>query len=236
MPSITTCQLIPHFAAGQETTALDSLFLRALVNSLVRNCWNGLENEGLNPELFFNRDAKTHVTQVGYPLVIYHFIDGCFYLTGINRGADAVNFVCEQNSMPFNYRKMLFSGFKSYKTDELATQCSEKTYRYVLKNWTPIHHRQNAAFNSMGMADKVALMQQQLHKHIAREYCKYLGIDSTGLKSEITDILQKHNEPFAYKGYRFWSYDVAFNCNLPFPEMICLGNNKALGFGRGTKQ
>lgn len=235
MPTVTTYQLTPHPSPGQRTENFDSLYLRALVNSLVRESWEELEDKGLGPELFFNRDIKTGITQIGYPLVIYHFFGGNFYLTGINKGADAVDFICNKNAAPFEYNNMLFSGFKSCQTDQLVTQCSEKTYYCVLKNWIPIHHRQNAAFNTMNLLEKINQMQQQLHKHIEQEYCKYLEIDATGLQTDICDILQKHAEPFAYKGYRFWMYDVEIKCNLYLPEMLCLGNNKALGFGRIKK-
>lgn len=235
MPTTTTHQLTAHPAAGQSPPVFDSLYLRELVNYLVRECWAELEQHEISPNLFFNRDIKTGDTLIGYPLVIYHCINGQFYLTGINNGAKAVAFIATKYATPFYYNKVLFSGFKPFATEEFNNESSDEVYHYQLQNWIPVHHRENKKFASLNLLKKAGLMQMQLEKHIKKEFCKYLAIEGENVRIEIVEIINKQPDPVLYKGYKFWAYTIEFTCNLLLPKMICLGNNKALGFGRVEK-
>ena len=236
MPTITTYQLTPHSAAGQKQPVFYSLYLRELVNYLVRESWDELEMQGLMPNLFFNRDVNTGRTQIVYPLVIYHFIEGRFYLTGINAGAKAVDFIAAKYTAPFEYKNTLYAGFKPFKNETFNDECSDKEHSYVLHKWIPVHHNKNTQFKRLSLIDKVGAMQQQLEKHIKQEFCKYLELEAENINAEIAEIRKKHPEPFLYKGYKFRAYDIEFTSNLLLPEFICLGNNKALGFGRVSKE
>ncbi|MCL3780862.1 hypothetical protein EMN47_10765 [Prolixibacteraceae bacterium JC049] len=235
MTNITTYQLTPHLAPGESVQVFDSLHLRELVNHLVRESWDELEQQEISPNLFFNRDIITNNTLIGYPLVIYHYVDGQFYLTGINEGAKAVDFIATRYKTPFEHKKILFSGFKLFKRETFSDEYSHKKYTYALQNWIPVHHRENEKFNRLNLLEKAILMQQQLEKHIKQELCKYLELNMEEVDSEITEITYKQLEPVLYKGYKFWTYDIEFKCNLQLPGFICLGNNKALGYGRVVK-
>lgn len=208
-------------------------WLREAVNKLMRDKRPELAANGVDTSLFYNHATETGQTRVGYPLVIYHHIDGLFYLTGINEGAQAVEKLAAQYPLPFAVGETVFKRFrKANEGGEYNLGIIDRQRTYKLVEWRPIHHQQRNAFNQMGLVAKAAELNTRLEKHLTNELGKYLNIGFDGLKLEITDIDRVY-EPMLYKNRHFYpAFDIRFKGNITLPPLITLGNHQALGYGR----
>lgn len=230
---IQTYRLETHFGANTRTEPFSTEWLREAVNKLMRDKRETLETEGADVSLFYNHDQDPRYTRIGYPLIIYHYIRGIFYITGINRGAVALELLAKHYQSPFTIDEVIFQCFRKEKTgDEYELGPAKKQHFYVLHQWLPMHHKNKKAFDKKDMVGKVIELNQRLEKHIAGELGKYLEINFEPLNAVITNISRVYHHPVIYKGYKYPAFDIVFTANVLLPKMITLGNNKALGFGR----
>jgi hypothetical protein len=226
MITIRTYQLEP--AAKARTNEFTTEWLREEVNKLMLPKRGLLEKQGVDTSLFYNHDPLTSRTRQGYPLVIYHCLDGLFYITGINEGALAI----EKLAGHYSSLQAVDDSFRDEKTNgKFGLSITDQSFTYSLIEWRPIHHKQRAAFATLSMMAKVTELQHKLEKHLTNELGKYLNISLDGLKLEITDITRIY-EPATYKNHKYPAFDIRFKANVSLPAMITLGNNKALGYGR----
>ncbi len=183
--------------------------------------------------LFFNHDLETGKTIIGYPKVIYHYIGGRFYLTGINEGSFAVQQLANSYKKPFEENGILFSGFKPVETVNMEDMVlSGQTYRYRLWKWIPFHRKDYGNFGQLPLAEKAVSLNQKLLKHISQDLARYLGLETTGLQAEIIQILKTHTRPVFYEGNPYYGFDIEFESNMQLPRFTTLGNIKSLGYGR----
>jgi len=233
MITIKTYCLEPYTTGNTPTKNYGTEWLRETVNKLMRDKRPELEAEGVDTSLFYNHAPETGQTRVSYPLVIYHLINGLFYLTGISEGAFAVEKLATQYQLPFAVGETVFKQFRNTKeggTYNPGIVDQQRTYKLV--EWRPIHHQQRNAFNQMSLVAKAAELNTRLEKHLTNELGKYLNIGFDGLKLEITDIDRVY-EPTLYKNrHPYPAFDIRFKANIALPPMITLGNHQALGFGR----
>ena len=233
MITIVTYRLEPFLGANTNPPLLNTEWLREAVNKLMRDKRETLEGDGADVSLFFNHDPETGKTRIGYPLIIYHFLNGIFYITGINKGAAALELVAAHYATPFSIDTVVFQGFiKENTVGEFTLGITKVTHSYSLIEWLPLHHKDLKAYRKMNLAAKVTELNNRLEKHISGELGKYLIINLDTLNVVITDITKVYPHPVMYKGYQFPAFDIQFKTNVSLPGMITLGNNKALGYGR----
>jgi len=232
MITINSYSLQPYTAGNTPAQNLGTEWLREAVNKLMRDK-REIESQGADTSLFFNHNTKTGKNRQGYPLVIYHYINGLFYITGINEGALAIEKLAAQYQSPFAVGETVFKNFRSEKDGgEFNPGIVSQQRNYKLIEWRPIHHQQRNAFNQMGLVAKAAELNTRLEKHLTNELGKYLNISFEGLKLEITDIDRVY-EPVLYKNRHLYpAFDIRFKANIALPPMITLGNHQALGYGR----
>lgn len=233
MINIITYRLEPQNATRALRDEFSTEWLRAEVNKLMLPDRDALEAQGVDTSLFYNHDAATGQTRQGYPLIIYHRINGLYYLTGINQGAYAIEMLARLHQTPFSIGPVEFSGFrKENNGGEFGLGVSKAKHNYALVEWRPVHHTGRAAFMQLNMLAKVAEMQDRLTKHITGELGKYLNVSFAGLALEITHITREY-EPMLYKDrHKYPAFDIRFRANALLPQMVTLGNHQALGYGR----
>ena len=233
MATITTYQLTPYLPIAELNFELNSELFHGMVNKWVRNKKENLEKMEVDISLFFNHDLKTGKTIIGYPLVIYHYIDGQFFLTGINQGAHAVNVLSSIFKKPFSEKGMLFPGFKKIKVTESTFDIQPgKLFKYQIIKWIPFHHKDYMDFKKSSFSEKVSQLNERLHKHLEADLGKYLELNFKNMKVEVTDILSFYSKPIVYEGKKYYAYDIEIAANVELPRFITLGNIKSLGFGR----
>ena len=232
MLKVITYNLTPHLPPGSNKK-LSAEWFREAINKLVRKNWKKLEGEKADVSLFFNHDPETGQTRIGYPLIIYHFVDGEFYLAGVNEGATAVTILAGLYKKPFKVNGILFPGFKKLCEEEAEIKAeAEKLLCYRLEKWIPVHHKEYNGFSGLPLSEKIQQLNVKLRKHIEAEFGKYLNLNLGTLHVEITNILATHRKPELFKGYKYFAFDIEFRANITLPRYITLGNNKALGYGR----
>jgi hypothetical protein len=237
MPTLSTYHLTPHLPLNGKATELTTEFFREMVNQLVRDNWDKFMEAKADPSLFFNHDLETGKTRVGYPLVIYHFVNDIFYVTGINEGAKAVELLAALYTKPLGAPGLLFPGFiKTEYADCEIENLSDQQYDYRLANWIPYHYKDYGGYKNLPFAEKVMALNQRLQTHLVADMAKYLELDFGNLRTEITDFISPQPKPFFYEGHKYYAYNIEFTANINFPNFLTLGNNKALGFGRIEKR
>ena len=232
MIKIQTYRLEPFYAKGTAKEPLTTEWLRDAVNQLMRDKREKLEKDQADVSLFFNHIPETGHPRIGYPLIIYHYVEGLFYITGINEGVLALNSLAKYYKSPFSIDGVVFQGFHKEKSGgEFKLETTVDMRSYSLIEWRPIHHDNLTSFTQMDMATKVNELNIRLGKHITNELGKYLRISFDHLNCVIADIT-RYYEPTIFKRYKYPAFDIQFSANIALPGMITLGNHQALGFGR----
>lgn len=230
---ITTCRLPSSFSAGKanEKGLAPTEWLRKSLSRFVKEAGQEIMNQGGDPSLFYNHLPVDGKTRIGYPLVIYHFIDGCFYITGINEGSNSLRSFAELNNKPFRVDDIQFDGLQIVHEASIQAGICNEENRYSLTHWLPLHHKDLKGYKEISLEEKTLVLNERLHKHIVQELGKYLEINFDGLSVRITDITFVH-KPVFYKKYEYPGLDIIFTANAILPQDFTLGNNKSLGFGR----
>lgn len=232
MITIKNYSLEPYTTGNTPPQNFDTEWLRKAVNKLMLNKRKILEEQGVDTSLFFNHNPKTGENRQGYPLIIYHYINGLFYITGINEGAFALEKLANQYDSPFPAGEILFKQFRKEKDGgEFNPGTIDNWRTYKLVEWRPIHHERSNAFNQMGLGDKANELNIRLEKQLTNELGRDLGISFDGLKLKITNITLEY-KPVTFKGHDYTAYDIQFSANIALPKKITLGNQQAWGYGR----
>jgi len=230
---VTTKELTPGLMPEGIRAEPDVEMFNTMVNKWVRDQKKVLANENLSISLFFNHNLETGETIKDYPRVIYHYIGGRFYLTGVNEGAHAVRVLAAQYNKPFEENGIVFAGFKETETvKNEGVVYPGHVFGYRLEKWIPFHHKDYDPFKQLPLTEKANLFNQKLIKHIGQDLGRYLNLDTTGLVAEITALLRTHSKPIYYKGKTYYAFDIEFRSNIKLPRFLTLGNIKSLGFGR----
>ena len=165
---ITTCRLDPHLPSKSDDikAQFSTIWLRKSVCGIVSTVKQNIIEAGGDPSLFYNHVPENGKTRIGYPLIIYHYIDGTFYLTGINKGAVTLAALARNHDQPFSMADVLFDKFHcatpplSSGTVEIAT--SQAGYRLCC--WLPLHHTDVKGYRSLPLDRKVAVLNERLEK------------------------------------------------------------------------
>ena len=228
--SIVTYQLEPYVKA-QADMPFSTEWLRTAVSRLIRRERGRLEESGVEISLFYNHSGENEQFRIGYPLIIYHYIDGVFYITGINRGTDALKMLASLFSESFEVSDVLFPGFRKVNSETIEVKVTNDVHRYSLVQWIPVHHKDVKVFRKMPLVEKAELMNRKLHAHLCHELGKYLNLDIDSTTVNIIEITGAYR-PIKYKNYEYPAFDIVFEGNINLPSGLTLGNNKTLGFGR----
>jgi hypothetical protein len=232
---ITTCRLDPHVATDSEEIKkqFSTIWLRKSVCSIVSPVKRTIIEAGGDPSLFYNHVPENGKTRIGYPLIIYHYIDGTFFLTGINDGAITLASLARMRDQPFPMAGILFDKFHFTfpPLSAMSVEITPGTTSYKLCSWLPLHHTDAKKYRSLPLDRKVAVLNEHLGKHVVQEFGKYLEIPLNGIVVGITDITGVLPDVL-YKGYAYPALDIEFSANAILPAGLTLGNNKALGYGR----
>ncbi len=230
---ITTCRLPSSFSVGKaiENGLAPTEWLRKSLSRFVKQAGQDIINQGGDPSLFYNHLPIDGKTRIGYPLVIYHFIDECFYITGINDGSISLHAFADIHNKPFWIDDIRIDGLQLVHETALQSGICDEEKHYCLTHWLPLHHKNFKAYKETSLEEKTIILNERLRKHIDQELGKYLGINFEGLAVRITDITFVH-KPVFYKKYEYPGLDINFTANAILPQGLTLGNNKSLGFGR----
>lgn len=233
MTTISTYQLTPYLPLEETGLKLNSELFDTIVNNWMRDRKKELENEKVDTSLFYNHDPVTGKNKIGYPLIIFHYINGRFYLTGIKQGAHAVSTLASFYKIPIQEEGILFPGFKLVEESEIEIKTRrEVTFRYRLEKWIPFNVKDYDDFKEKGYSQKISQLNQKLSKHIELELARDLNLEIEGFKVEITNIIFTFPEPIIYRNDPYFAYNIEFVSNLKLPRFLTLGNIKSLGFGR----
>ena len=230
MISIVTYLLEPYLKGGVDMP-FSTEWLRTAVSRLIRRERGRLEESGVEISLFYNHGGENEQFRIGYPLIIYHYIDDVFYITGINQGTDALKTLAGFFTKPFEVSGVLFPGFRKVSSETVEIKVTDDVHRYSLVQWIPVHHKDVKAFRKMPLVEKAELMNRKLHAHLCQELGKFLNLDISNTTVNIIEITGVYR-PVKYKNYEYPAFDIIFESNVNLPSGLTLGNNKALGFGR----
>jgi len=233
MITLQTYCLEPFIAANAKARPFSTEWLRKEICKKVKDKLKILIANGADPSLFYNHVPETENNRIGYPLIIYHYFNGIFYITGIDNGAYSLDIFAKLYEEPFSMDSILFQIFKGKNFGCEFDLCSTAEPRlYALIGWLPVHHKSAKAFSQKDMAAKVDELNSKLGKHITGELGKYLGVGFENLFTAITDITKVYPDPVIYKRYEYPAFDIRFTANVSLPRYITLGNIQSLGFGR----
>ncbi len=235
--NILTCKLQPFYSNALNISEIPTECLRKIINKMVLKIWDKMEAFDADPSLFFNRDIKTNITRVGYPLIIYHFIDDEFCITGINEGAKSLETLISFYSKPFKLNRIMFSGMEKSRNNFTETEIvvGDDSINYSLIKWIPFHHSEEDFFKGLTYIQKADFLNTQLNHHVKQGFCKFLHISSDNLQVEILEVTQVYSSMVKYKTHDYRAFDINFKTNINLPEFITLGNIQAFGFGRVVK-
>jgi len=229
---LTTYSLQPFFT-NTNNPSLPTEFLRIAISKQLHRYRQVLETSGADISLFHNHESETGKNRINYPLIIYHYKNNMFYITGINNGADTLALLAGICTIPFEVDGVVFTGFKKIHGKENTNlEISIQTFKYALVQWLPVNHDSREAYKLLGIEDKVKVLKEKLWKHLFGDLAKYLNVNLEGLKVEINDITAVYKHPVEYRTHLYSGLDITFSANVLLPAMLTLGNIKSLGFGR----
>lgn len=238
MIPIVTYQLTPFLPSNYFGAELNTEWIRKVVSKLKRKSQYKLEAEDVDTSLYYNHNSETNQNIVGYPKIIYHYINYQFYITGLLDGVKPLEKLASIYKNDFKMDGVFLTGFKKIETISENTIFSTSDMQsYKLIKWIPYNHGDFDDYEKMFLTEKAQNLNLKLNLHIDKEMGKNLKIDFPNLKTIITDITNVYPEAVVYGDppNNYYAYDIKFITNISFPTFITLGNIKSLGFGRIEK-
>jgi len=235
MVNITTYLVKPFFLHGQSLPFQPkdaTEWLRVVINRLYNTNKGRLKRAGVNTELLHNHDEITGKTRTIYPLIIYHYFDNRFYVSGINEGIETLTKLFEPVDRTLEIDKNFLLKFDIVKEDKLEIKTSDVEYCYRLTDWLPLNSEPYKRYQSRSMLEKIGFLETQLQKNITVDFGKFLEVDLSETKVTILSIDNLKRSSLPYKGHDYQPFSLDFKANVELPDFMTLGNGKAFGFGR----
>lgn len=213
-------------------------WLRQSINMLMNRRKESLHKGDVVTDLFHNHDEKSCKTKSRYPLIIYHYMNSCFYVTGINQGAEALRYMISQYDRNIVLNKDMILTFEKKSEETIDVLNSQQLFTYKLTDWLPFNSFTYSDFlHAETLSDKILHLETTLLKQITDDMIKHFDIPLSGTILKILDI-DSFNRPkikhIVDKKYKhvFQPFTIVFKTNLMLPAMIAFGNCKSLGNGR----
>ena len=241
MLKIQTFRITPYLKHGQSLPyepEAESQWLRELVNSIMRPHQKTLEANGLETRHFFNHDTVSGESLTLYPHILYHYADQSFYVTALNEGLLAMTALLKLlKKSPISINGMLVD-FEALKPEKIEVKIQKEMYSYRLTNWLPFRTADiNKSFVGLrAVSEKIQFLEKLLAVHVKNDFAKYLQLPLQDAQLSITDFGNLHRPQMKVMlgkhPHYFQPISLAMDINVNLPEFVCLGNNKALGYGR----
>lgn len=198
---------------------------------------------GIDTELFFNRDEETGYSENRYPLIHYKSTDGHAAITGINEGAVALQNLLSflnENKLPGIGKRHLInkqnpvdlSEFYSPNVEKFNIQLLSRKKTYIIKNWLPLDNiRYKTWVTSPDLRTLADILSECLPRQISR-MLSGLGVrENLPFIAEVCHILKGHPLQQVYKEKKL-GFDCIFQTNLDLPADIGIGQVAGIGYGR----
>ena len=232
---ILTCRMHPIYTGKNSKYSLSTEWFKNIINKKVREIWDEMINQEGDPSLFFNRDIDSSETRIDYPLIIYHFIKGDFYITGIvkEKGVKSLEILASSLKNPFVEKAVKFSAIEFTQNcySDFIIGVKEEMISYSLVKWIPFHHLITESYNNMTYIQKADFLNEKLFKHIVN-FCKKIRITTDKLQVEIMNVTNESDVLYEKYGYKYKAFDIEFKSNINLPAFITLGNMQSFGYGR----
>jgi disulfide oxidoreductase YuzD len=235
MTSILTYQVNPYFLQGQPLPFQSknaTEWLRTVINRLYNSNKGRLRSAGIRTEIFHNHDESTSRTIVLYPLIIYHYVDSIFLVTGINEGKTALEGLFESIEKALEIDDRFLLKFKRIKDEDIEIRTTRIKQKYRLTDWLPLNPVNHKQYKTLGLIEKIKFLETILLSNLVNDFGKFLDLDFSKLKVKIFNIEQFQRSSLQYKGHDYLPFSLDFEANAELPDFITLGNGKAFGFGR----
>lgn len=235
MINIATYRIHPYFLLNQPLpfqprNATD--WLRTVINRLYNSNKARLKKAEVRTELFHNHDELTSKTKTLYPLIIYHYFDNGFYVTGINEGKPALKELFEPCERAVEIDDNFLLKFELVHEQELEINNSGTQHRYRLTDWLPLNSEAYKRYQTLTLIDKIKFLENLLLRNITQDFGKFLDLDLSDTQVNILSIDHLKRTSLPYKGHDYQPFSLDFVTNIELPQFITLGNGKAFGFGR----
>ncbi len=235
MIKISTYLIQPFLLYAQPCPFLprhESEWLRITINRLYNTNKGRLRKAGIRTELFHNHDETTSQTKTLYPLIIYHYVDSGFYITGINDGREALRELIESIDHPVEIDQDFMLKFKLIREEELEILNTASMHRYRLTDWLPLNSENYKRYQSLSLVEKIQFLELMLRKNIVHDFGKFLEADLSETHVSIISADNLKRSSLPYKGHDYQPFTIEFEANAMLPGFITLGIGKAFGFGR----
>jgi len=235
MISLTTYRINPYlnlFEPAEPFFKPGSEWVRDAVKGLMHPNSDKLRSKGVATSLFHNHDEKTSLNKPDYPLIIYHYTGGQFFVTGINEGAFAINELTALFPGPVkvNQQPMVVS-FSKVKSSNQEIEAVSDPVTYQIHNYLALNAGIHQEYEAADALRKIAMLEEAIRKHLEKDLFKYLGIDLPVPEIKLLEIPFINPKRQTYKNHHYFSFNLKFSVNLLLPSYLALGNGKAFGYG-----
>ena len=207
-------------------------WVRDAVKGLMHRNAGLLKERGVDTSLFHNHNETNSQNKPTYPLIIYHFADAKFMVTGINEGAYALEQLMALYNFPVEAGNDLLVTFRKLhgkQTIEVVPTPQANTYR--LCYYLPFNPKVHKEYDILDAGQKMELLRQTITKHLVNDMFKYLQIPVFDPRVQVLDIVKLDQKRHTYKEHHYLSFDLVFAANASLPVLLTLGNGKAFGYG-----
>lgn len=211
-------------------------YLRTAFLLIIDRFQKKLKDADVDMTVFHNHDEHSGMPIIRYPLVIYSHKDGEFFISGINEGAVALKAVMDLLFYPVQTSRELVLTFHTpTSTDFEISNCREKKI-YRITDWLPFLMEEYGEMELLNAGKIIKIFEDKLRKHIINDVGKYLDIDLGKTKVEILTFPHSSIPYISFSHKRkFKPFSFHFSTNTDLPDLLGLGYEKAIGFGRIEK-
>ncbi|MFH1118193.1 MAG: CRISPR-associated endonuclease Cas6 [Bacteroidota bacterium] len=211
-------------------------WLRNAILMLVNRSKARLQAAGVAHDVFHNHDEVTGNTIARYPLVLYQQRGGQLFVTGINKGAEALETLLSFYERPVEIDKKSLLGFKIISRVNEDVLRIDELHTYTVTEWLPLNSLNHKTYKALeSIMEKVKFLEQLLMDNLAKDFGRYFDLDLSHANVEMLDVdaFNRSCRQLTVNGRKkdFQPFTVRFSVNLMLPEFINLGNGKVYGYG-----
>ncbi len=234
MLQTSTYQIKPYLLLGTHTDAYikpGTEWIRDVVKGFMHHNSNYLHQLGIDTSLFHNHNESTSQTLIRYPLILYHYTNEHFFVTGINQGATALQQLFGLFKYPVQYDEKIMVTFNLFKSEQVEITNTDSRYYYKINNWLALDTKTHKQYIELPATKKIELLNETLYKHIVNDLFKYLAITIPEINVEIFDFIKLDQKLLPYKNHFYLPFNLVFSTDFLLPDFLSLGNGKAFGYG-----
>lgn len=196
---------------------------------------------GKENDLFHNhdlsRDNGNDHYRHRYPLIQYRVHEGKAAIFGINKGAEALDFLRKRKDLSTfsmnGYRHPLqVINSQREGSWQLGITPPDQMVRYRIYRYLPFHPENYRQYKSLfSLQDKIAFLERLLRNHLVSFF--YGAGWNPETQPELTVVINDLDRVKKVKvmGINMMAFDLVFSVNSNLPEGIGIGRKTAFGFG-----